>query len=89
MQVSCGHRCSKECHSGPCSKPQDCHKRVTVRCPCKRQRKECPCPLVTSGKIKLECDGVCAIKLEEKKKVRTDGVVQSYFYCYYFFSIVY
>lgn len=70
--ISCGHRCSRECHSGPCSEPQDCHKRVTVRCPCKRQRKEYLCPLVTTGKVKLECDGVCAIKLEEKRKAQEE-----------------
>lgn len=67
--ISCSHRCSKECHSGPCSLPEDCHKRVTVRCSCKRLRKEFPCPVLTSGKVKLECDEICLAKLEEKKKV--------------------
>ncbi|KAG0725125.1 NF-X1-type zinc finger protein NFXL1 [Chionoecetes opilio] len=70
--VSCGHRCSKECHSGPCSEARDCHKRVTVRCACKRQRKEYPCPSLSGGKVKLECDGICAIKLEEKRKTQEE-----------------
>lgn len=28
--------------------------------------------MVTTGKVKLECDGVCAIKLEEKRKAQEE-----------------
>nr|XP_045609322.1 NF-X1-type zinc finger protein NFXL1-like [Procambarus clarkii] len=70
--MSCNHRCTKDCHSGPCSKPEDCHKRVAVRCPCKRQRKDFLCHLVLAGKVTLECDNVCVAKMEEKKKAQEE-----------------
>lgn len=72
--MSCGHRCMKECHSGPCSGPEKCRKRVPVRCPCKRIRKDFLCPLVISGEVKVvECDDICLEKIkgleeEERKK---------------------
>lgn len=67
--MSCGHRCTKDCHSGPCSAPQNCKKKVVIRCPCKRQKKDFSCHLVGAGKATLECDDVCALKLKEKEKV--------------------
>lgn len=66
--MSCGHRCTKDCHSGPCSAPQNCKKKVVIRCPCKRQKKDFSCHLVGAGKATLECDDVCALKLKEKEK---------------------
>lgn len=60
----------KDCHSGPCSEPKDCSKRVAVRCSCKRQKKDFLCNLVHAGKATIACDDVCATKMEEKKKVK-------------------
>ncbi|KAK8747304.1 hypothetical protein OTU49_016736 [Cherax quadricarinatus] len=68
--ISCNHRCMKDCHSGPCSEPQSCHKRVTVRCLCKRQRKEAFCYLVFAGKVTLDCNDICVTEMEEKKKAK-------------------
>lgn len=70
--VSCGHRCTKDCHSGSCSESQNCHKRVVVRCPCKRQRKDFFCYLVLAGKVTLDCNEVCITKMEEKRKAQEE-----------------
>lgn len=69
--ISCSHRCMKECHSGPCSDPTSCRKRVTIRCPCRRIKKDAICHLVISGQVVVECDEVCLEKikaLEEEKR---------------------
>ncbi|KAG7160847.1 NF-X1-type zinc finger protein NFXL1-like [Homarus americanus] len=70
--ISCNHRCTKDCHTGPCSLPENCHKRVAVRCPCKRQRKDFFCNLMVAGKVSLECDDVCITRMKEKKKAQEE-----------------
>ncbi|RXG62012.1 NF-X1-type zinc finger protein NFXL1 [Armadillidium vulgare] len=66
--ISCGHRCRKICHSGNCSNAEECRKKVPVRCPCKRLRRDVPCCLKSSSEGKVECDATCKEKEEEMKK---------------------
>ncbi|GBG68527.1 hypothetical protein CBR_g3071 [Chara braunii] len=39
----CSHLCPELCHPGPCPKATECHKKVTVRCACRRLKKEMVC----------------------------------------------
>ena len=57
--MSCNHRCSKTCHSGPCSEPSACKKRTKVHCPCKRRKEERQCHLLAAGGATVECDDEC------------------------------
>ncbi|KAK7066648.1 NF-X1-type zinc finger protein nfxl1 [Halocaridina rubra] len=74
--ISCGHRCTKDCHSGSCSEPEKCRKRVPLRCACKRIKKDFLCTLVVAGEAKLECDSVCLEKkkaTEEEERRKKEG----------------
>ncbi|XP_022103118.1 NF-X1-type zinc finger protein NFXL1-like isoform X1 [Acanthaster planci] len=68
--LSCSHLCSKTCHQGDCSTPEECSHKVAVRCLCKRRKKDFPCKDVKGGQVKVECDASCkqAIAKQEKKK---------------------
>ena len=35
----CGHRCSSNCHAGPCPSPELCNRKSAVRCPCRRKKR--------------------------------------------------
>ena len=35
-ELQCGHGCAFVCHDGPCSPTEQCRKKITCRCPCKR-----------------------------------------------------
>ena len=37
--VVCGHRCSSNCHNGPCPSSELCNRKSSVRCPCRRKKK--------------------------------------------------
>jgi NF-X1-type zinc finger protein NFXL1 len=52
------------CHAGECPMEKKCLKKVTLKCECKRIKKECVCKDV--GKKTLDCDQTC--KQEQKKK---------------------
>ncbi|CAI5507633.1 unnamed protein product, partial [Closterium sp. Naga37s-1] len=39
----CSHMCVEMCHPGPCPKPTQCRKKVTVRCACLRLKREWLC----------------------------------------------
>mmetsp|Transcript_32563 Transcript_32563/g.52758 ORF Transcript_32563/g.52758 Transcript_32563/m.52758 type:complete len:944 (-) Transcript_32563:401-3232(-) len=54
---SCSHLCSQVCHSGPCPEKELCKKKVTVRCSCRRLKK----------------DWVCADAQAEQKRRKADG----------------
>uniref|UniRef100_T1IPI9 NF-X1-type domain-containing protein n=1 Tax=Strigamia maritima TaxID=126957 RepID=T1IPI9_STRMM len=79
--ISCGHRCPQNCHPGTCPVTNDCKKKISLRCPCKRMKKDVFCHV--SKKIKFDCDEKCdqlktaelkakkeeeARKLEDEKK---------------------
>jgi len=64
--ISCGHLCSKNCHSRNCSTEEDCVEVKKIRCPCGRRRKEVSCTEIRSGTAKVECDDRCK-ELKEKK----------------------
>ena len=59
-KLACGHRCSKTCHSGPCSSVADCKKKVVYRCKCKRQKKEVACSRKTPDDAHVPCTDACA-----------------------------
>ncbi|XP_077976077.1 NF-X1-type zinc finger protein NFXL1-like isoform X1 [Styela clava] len=56
--LSCDHYCTKLCHPGPCPGPETCTKKMIIKCPCKRRKKDFVCPEVRNG-AKVECDSVC------------------------------
>ncbi|XP_071950341.1 NF-X1-type zinc finger protein NFXL1-like [Antedon mediterranea] len=70
--MSCGHLCSKQCHSGDCALPTECTGKKPLKCPCKRRKKNFPCPLVESKEARLECDDHCREVLEKQKKLREE-----------------
>ena len=55
--MACGHRCTFICHTGECSKPESCKKKVKLYCPCKRRKLEFACNKAQSQK--LSCDNEC------------------------------
>nr|CAB3264314.1 ZF(NFX1) NF-X1-type zinc finger protein [Phallusia mammillata] len=55
----CGHMCPQTCHPGPCPPSTACPKRVTLRCPCKRRKREFLCSLLQTEKHAVQCDDVC------------------------------
>ncbi|XP_054708933.1 NF-X1-type zinc finger protein NFXL1-like [Uloborus diversus] len=65
-QISCGHRCTLLCHAGLCSTIENCKKKITVRCPCKRRKREIQCCNQTKNGNHLECDDEC---LEQKESI--------------------
>lgn len=65
--MSCNHRCIMVCHAGPCSDREQCKKKVTIRCPCKRQKKEVQCLSLLKNATELICNDEC-VKLQETLK---------------------
>ncbi|CAI5995161.1 unnamed protein product, partial [Closterium sp. NIES-64] len=53
----CSHMCVEMCHPGPCPKPTQCRKKVTVRCACLRLKKEWLCSHVQTGTAKAAANG--------------------------------
>lgn len=82
---NCTHLCSEICHPGPCKMAANCRKKVSVRCPCQRLKKDWICSDVQAACINLKlqsprgqlgvgllaCDEEC-LKLAEERKLRED-----------------
>jgi NF-X1-type zinc finger protein NFXL1 len=75
--TSCTHTCQEVCHAGPC--PENlCKKRVVVKCPCKRIKKEMLCikaqeirttrGIDVQSVLVLDCDSVCEEMKREREK---------------------
>ena len=64
-QLSCGHRCPQQCHDGVCPSADKCQRKVTIRCRCRRIKKEFRCSEAT----KVLCDAECARILREQEQV--------------------
>ena len=72
--MECGHRCSRTCHTGKCSSPSDCKKKVKITCKCKRKKEEFRCNQVYNKKENLVlCDESCssAIQTQKENKLST------------------
>ncbi|XP_015921379.2 NF-X1-type zinc finger protein NFXL1 [Parasteatoda tepidariorum] len=72
-QMSCSHRCILSCHAGECASRENCKKKVSLRCPCKRIKKEVICSSLINNESKIICDQECfeyqnLIKESEMKK---------------------
>lgn len=63
-KLTCGHLCGVVCHAGSCPMDNKCQKKVTLKCDCKRMKKEFVCKDVR--KKTLDCDQTC--KEEQKKR---------------------
>ena len=65
--MECGHRCSQTCHSGACSDPAQCRKKVKITCACKRLKEEFKCNQAFGKSNLVACDENCksASKQEE------------------------
>lgn len=63
----CGHRCTMVCHTGLCATGESCKKKITLRCPCKRIKKEMQCSTQQKKVTVLSCDDEC-ITIQEKLK---------------------
>lgn len=70
LQLDCGHRCHQICHSGLCNKK--CTKKVVVRCPCRRLRKEWFC----NEQREVLCDNKCLLALQEQKENEERAVAE-------------
>lgn len=69
-EMKCGHRCQSICHSGHCTPSHQCHKKVAVRCACKRIKKEFHCYSVQQQLAKVPCDATCLEKQETDRKAK-------------------
>ena len=56
-------RCTLTCHTGECSQPGACKKKVKLYCPCKRKKQEMQCHKSKSEKLK--CDEECKQILDQ------------------------
>ena len=56
-------RCTLTCHTGECSLPEACKKKVKLYCPCKRKKQEMQCH--KSKSVKLKCDEECKQILDQ------------------------
>ena len=65
LQLSCGHRCPQQCHDGACPSAVKCQRKVTIRCGCRRIKKEFRC----SDATEVSCDAECARILREQEQV--------------------
>lgn len=70
--VVCGHRCSSNCHYGPCPSSELCNRKSSVRCPCRRKKKDFPCRMVQKGEAKLLCDEECETFKAKQKKLLSE-----------------
>ncbi|XP_067039445.1 NF-X1-type zinc finger protein NFXL1-like [Acropora muricata] len=69
----CGHRCASICHPGPCPSSDKCTKKISVRCPCQRRKKDFPCHAVQKGEGTLVCDKDCDdSKAKQNKKISVE-----------------
>ena len=57
--MECGHRCSQTCHSGACSQPALCKKKVKITCGCKRLKEEFKCNQAFGKSNLVVCDENC------------------------------
>lgn len=72
--MPCGHRCNMVCHKRECGTGENCKKKIVLRCPCKRLKKETQCFIQLKSPIVLSCNSEC-IKLQESltaQKLETD-----------------
>ncbi|XP_032670664.1 NF-X1-type zinc finger protein NFXL1 [Odontomachus brunneus] len=67
---SCGHRCVNDCHSGTCTKGEECNKKVRLWCKCKRIKKDFLCSLIQKKQITVECDDVCESMKNERNQAQ-------------------
>ncbi|XP_046852833.1 NF-X1-type zinc finger protein NFXL1-like [Xenia sp. Carnegie-2017] len=70
-KLACGHLCPLQCHSGPCLNVKECSRKVSVRCPCKRLKRDVQCHQVQH--TRLDCNEECRalqIKTEKQRKER-------------------
>ncbi|XP_015776408.1 PREDICTED: NF-X1-type zinc finger protein NFXL1-like [Acropora digitifera] len=71
--AGCGHRCTSICHPGPCPSSDKCTKKISVRCPCQRRKKDFPCHAVQKGEGTLVCDKDCDdSKAKQNKKISVE-----------------
>jgi len=77
LQISCGHQCSFLCHPGTCSRSNQCERKYTLKCKCKRQKRDVKCKERDSEK--LECDDKCKQEQEKKKNVSSFVTIRIYF----------
>ena len=66
--MKCNHQCPNICHVGDCPDPKICDKKVYLKCPCKRRKKETKCCEKQAGET-LECDDMCKKVQSQKKQV--------------------
>jgi len=72
--MSCGHRCVMTCHSGPCSDPSTCRKKVKVFCECKRRKEERQCKGGQGKGETMQCDAECAaVRAKVRANEEEDG----------------
>lgn len=64
-KLPCGHPCGKPCHVGPCL--ESCNRRVVMKCPCNRRKKELTCPQARDG-YSIMCDEICTEKRLHKEE---------------------
>lgn len=70
--LPCGHQCGAICHPGICPNAGFCEKKVTLRCKCRRRKKEAICKEVPENHKKLECDEICKQEIDKKKKIEEE-----------------
>ena len=76
MQFCLFCRCTLICHTGDCSDPSQCKKKVKLYCPCKRRKLEFACNKAQSNK--LSCDKECQALKDKVKSRKIFGKFKSY-----------
>ncbi|XP_005090830.2 NF-X1-type zinc finger protein NFXL1 isoform X2 [Aplysia californica] len=86
-EMACGHPCGQVCHSGVCPNVDKCEKKVTLRCKCRRIKKEMVCRQKATA-VKPVCDENCKSnkknddestkKKEEEEKRKQEAELEEY-----------
>ncbi|WAQ98797.1 NFXL1-like protein [Mya arenaria] len=59
---------------GPC--PKVCERKVTVKCKCKRQKRDVKCRDSNKEKAQLQCDDKCKQEIQRKKQIEDEAAKQ-------------
>lgn len=70
QHLTCGHRCPLNCHQSDCPSSDTCRKKVSLRCACKRLKKDIICNIRATVRTECneECQRVKKLQLKEKEK---------------------
>jgi NF-X1-type zinc finger protein NFXL1 len=73
FQYPCNHRCTSNCHSGPCPDSESCKKKVKIFCKCKTRKFEINCDKIRRDNLEfIDCDEICEEKRQKEIQLKLE-----------------